>query len=138
MSRSKFVQKFHGLYVLELLPESDGLPAYSNGGTDSYCESYTFRAKFLEGCADVLDEELLMEAWGHHTAAELMDYGKRLSEAARAFAQKHEVADVLGKRLPPQPVTDWDDPAVQAHIVDSAARWCAFWSERGHGMIADF
>lgn len=70
LSQSEFVARFHGLYVLEILPESDGLPTYSDGGFGSYCEAFTFRAKFLEGCEDVLGEELLTEAWGHHTAAE--------------------------------------------------------------------
>jgi hypothetical protein len=44
----------------------------------------------------------------------------------------------LGQRYLPESVTEWDDPATKAHIVDSAARWCLFWSQRGHGMMAWF
>ena len=72
------------------------MPAYSNGGYDSYCELFSFRAKFLEDCQDVLGEELLGAGWTHHTAAELKDYGTRLRDRAASFADKAGVAPSPG------------------------------------------
>ena len=68
VSRRKWRKIFHGYYVLDLVPLNDGIPVYSNGGAGSYCEVFSFRAKFLEDCQDVLGEELLGEGWIHHTA----------------------------------------------------------------------
>jgi len=138
VSWREWSEVFHGYYVLDLVPPNDGIPAYSNGGYDSYCEVFSFRAKFLEDCEDVLGEELLGEGWIHHTAAELNDYGTRLRACVASFADSEGVTAVLGQRDRPEWLTDWEHPASKAHILDSAARWCLFWSERGHGMIADF
>jgi hypothetical protein len=137
-SRRKWMEVFHGYYVLDLVPPNDGIPVYSNGGPGSYCEVCTFRAKFLEDCQDVIGDELLGEGWLHHRAVELAVYGTRLREQGAAFAEEHGVATVLGQRYLPESVTEWDDPAAKAHIVDSAARWCLFWGQRGHGMMAWF
>lgn len=138
VSRRKWMEVFHGYYVLDLVPPNDGIPVYSNGGRGSYCEVFAFRAKFLDGCGDVLDQELLSEAWGHHTAADLLDYGTRLRAGAASFAGREGVTGVLGQRYRPDWLNDWDHPATKAHIADSAARWCLYWAERGHGMIADY
>jgi hypothetical protein len=138
VSRRKWQKIFHGYYILDLVPPNDGMPVYSNGGRGSYCEVYSFRAKFFEFCSDMLAEELFGEAWVHHKAAELKDYGTRLCDHAAAFAAESGVADVLGRRNLPERITEWEHPAAKAHIVDSAARWCLFWSGRGHGMYPDF
>ncbi len=136
VSRRKWMKVFNGYYVLDLVPRNDGIPAYSNGGRGSYCEVFSFRGKFLELCNDLLSEELLGEAWTHHTAAELMDYGARLHDRAVAYAEMHRVTEVLASRDPPR--EELEEPSSQAHIVISAARWCQFWGGRGHGMVADF
>lgn len=138
VSRRKWRKVFHGYYVLDLVPPNDGTPAYSNGGPDSYCEAFTFRAKFFDFCEDMLGEELSGEAWVPHRPAALTDYGTRLRDHAVAFAEGRGVAAVLGQRLLPEWVTDWEDPATKAHIVNSAARWCLFWGGRGHAMYPDF
>jgi len=139
VSRQEFMRACHGSYVMELLPlpPPDGVPHYTNGGADSYCEVFTFRGKFLEFCEDVLGQELLAEAWASHSAADLMEYGTKLRDRAVAYAEKEGVSGILPLRDPPDGL-DVEEPAGQAHIVISAARWCAFWSEGGHGMIADF
>jgi len=137
VSRRKFMRVFHGYYVMDLAPPSDGVPPYTNGGIGSYCEVFAFRGKFLESCEDVLGETLLHEAWVSHNATDLREYGAKLRDRAVAYAEREQVSDVLPLRDPPDHV-DAEKPAGQAHIVISAARWCAFWSERGHGMIADF
>jgi hypothetical protein len=84
----------------------------------------------------MLGPELFEEAYRHHTASELADYGRRLQNRAIEYANQNAVAAVLNR----QSSTDGPEgsPASQAHIVISAARWCLFWSERGHGMEADW
>jgi hypothetical protein len=83
----------------------------------------------------MLGEELLEEAYRHHTASELADYGRQLLDRATAFAKQHGVTAILAQRQSPD---DMEGPAWRAHIVISAALWCLFWSERGHGMEADW
>jgi hypothetical protein len=58
----------------------------------------------------------------------MADYGIRLRDAAVAYAENNSVTDELDRPKP---------PAGQAHVVISAPCWCGFWSERGHGMVAD-
>jgi hypothetical protein len=137
LTREKFVKEHHGCYVVELLPPNDGLPIYSNGFYRGWVELHSFRAKFLETCQDVLENELIEASWGHYLAADLKDYGQKLHDRAHAFAEKNNLLDVIDRREPPDE-QDLDNPAMQAHIVSSAAKWCLFWSERGHGMRADF
>ena len=138
VSLESFMQDLHGCYVLEILPWNDGLPPYTNGSFGGWCELYSFRAQFLDICEDVIDEDLLKEAWGDHTAAELVDYGGRLRDRAVAFAERHGLTGMLAQRDPPETEEEQESPAGQVHIVISAARWCLFWGERGHAMLADF
>jgi hypothetical protein len=133
----KFMKHHHGCYVLDLLPPCDGLPIYTNGFYRGWVERHSFRARFLETCQGVLEDELITESWGHYMAADLTEYGKKLQDRAVAFAEKNNLLDVIDRREPPDE-EDLEHPAMQAHIVSSAARWCHFWSERGHGMRADF
>ena len=78
------------------------------------------------------------EAYLHHRAAELVAYGTRLRARAAAYAGEHRVTAVLGQRDVPEGADDIAHPAAQAHVIDSAGRWCLFWGERDNGMIADF
>jgi hypothetical protein len=137
LTREKFVKQFHGMYVLELLPPSDGLPVYSNGGFGGHVDVHSFRGDILKVCQDVLEDDMIEASWGHYLARDLMDYGKRLQDRVAVFAEKNNLLDIIGRREPPDE-EDLEHPAMQAHIVSSAAKWCLFWSERGHGMRADF
>jgi hypothetical protein len=138
-SIDEWVQKFQGFYVIELVPVHDGLPIYSNWPLDSHWERWSFRAQFLRECEDVLDPSLLDEAWLHHTASQLADYGVRLMGWATAYAEKEGVTRIVRQReLETADVSDEIKPIQKAHFVASAARWAAWWSERGHGMMADF
>jgi len=138
VSRRKFMRVFQGHYVLDLVPPNDGLPVYTSGGPPRYCAIFAFRAQFFVDCLDMLGGELLGEAYLHHRAAELVAYGTRLRACAAAYAGEHRVTAVLGQRDLSEEADDLVHPAAQAHLVDSAGRWCLFWGERGHGMIADF
>ena len=135
LALEEFLKGMRGYYVLDLVPKNDGLPVYSNGYIASYCEIFSFRAKFLEDCEDMLGKELLDEAYVHHKPEELGDYGRRLRDCAVEFAKRNGVSAILAQR---EPSGAREGPRRQAHIVISAARWCLFWSERGHGMEADW
>lgn len=125
-----YLDQMKGFRVLDLLPKCDGLPVYGSGPYDGV-DLYTFRGKFLEGCMSVLTPALLNEAWDAHTADRLQDYGNRLANAARAFAEKNGTTEWLAVREAPD--TD-EGPMHQTHVVISAAKWCRFWGDRGHGL----
>jgi len=132
-----WVRQFQGYYAIALVPENDGLPFYS--GQPLGGERWTFRAKFLEDCLDVLGEPLFNEAWLNHTPAQTADYGDRLMRLATEYAEATDTHYVLSsRRVNDAILADNASPAHKAHIIASAARWVAFWSSRGHGMMADY
>jgi len=138
MSQDEWMKEFHGYYVLDLVPRNDGIPVYTAGGLGSYVDSFSFRGQLLNDCRDVLGK-LVDEAWGHQKAVELVDYGARLHRRVAAFAEKQGMTEILGQEDRPDWLDDdFDHPASKIHVADSAARWCRYWGERGHGMIADF
>jgi hypothetical protein len=67
------------------------------------------------------------------SAAELATYGAELLACARRYAKEHGVEQLEQQYEPPE---DCDEgaPAAKAHILFSAAAWCLWWSERGHGL----
>jgi len=138
----EWVRQFNGYWVMALLPESDGLPVYSNAPLGGNWERWSFRAKFLDDCEDVLGETLFSEAWLNHLPDQLADYGERLMSCARAYAKIHDVSHILTARwFSEEEAAKGDDPTSplhKAHIIASAARWAAFWSSHGHGMNADY
>lgn len=125
------LKDMHGYYVLDLLPDSPGLPVYSSAGYDGV-DRYTFRAKFLDDVEAIIGEELYHRAWARMSARELLAYGSALLTVARAYAREHRLTDLEHRRLPPD--ADEDTPESNAHILFSAARWCIWWAERGHGL----
>jgi hypothetical protein len=120
-----------GYYVLDLLPESDGFPVYSNYPMYEGIDRYSFRAKFLDDVADLLGDELMERAYTRMLAHELRAYGDALFDKAAAYARAHGVEHVERER-------DIEDelgtPARRAHILYSAAKWCRYWAERNHGL----
>ncbi|VWD63516.1 hypothetical protein BLA39750_07731 [Burkholderia lata] len=138
----EWVRSFHGYWVMALLPDSDGLPFYSNASLGGEWERWSFRAQFLRDCEDALGERLFDEAWLNHLPDQLADYGRRLMNCASSYAETHGVAHVLNMRAYPADNQELGPveggPAYKAHIIASAARWALFWSARGHGMHADY
>jgi len=120
-----------GYYVLDLLPEHEGFPVYSNYGLYDGIDRYSFRAKFLDDVADVIGEALMERAYTHMLAPELRAYGDALYQRAQAFAREHGVEHVEGVR---EIEDDVGTPARRAHILFAAATWCRFWADRGHGL----
>jgi hypothetical protein len=139
MSVADAIQDLIGYYVLELVPENDGLPVYCNAAAasgDYLPERSWFRASFLDLCEDVIGAALLADAFNSKMAPALVDYGQALEKKAKTYAKKHQVEHVLTQRS-----SDWDDensPEAKAHIVISAAKWCLYWGRQGHGCDADF
>jgi hypothetical protein len=126
-----YLDQMRGFRVLDLVPKCDGLPVYGSGRAYSGIDLYTFRGKCLEDCKSVLTKSLLNEAWDEHTPDKLLSYGNKLGDAARVFAEKNGTTEWLSLRDPP----DVDEgPNHETHVVISAAKWCRFWGERGHGL----
>ncbi|UII31255.1 hypothetical protein LVD17_23470 [Fulvivirga ulvae] len=127
-----FMQQMHGFYVLDLVPECDGLPMY----IAMHDEAHFFRAQFLCDCETILGSELLEMAYESKLADETQDYANRLMDVADRFAEENKCSALKNQRKPPE--NDEDTPESKAHILFSAAKWLKFWSSRGHGMEADF
>jgi hypothetical protein len=134
-SESEFLKEMAGYYVLQLVPPCDGIPMYSNGGL-GYVELFSFRAQFLTiDCKDIIGENLLEQAYRTCLAPGLAALGAALMAKAVEYAAMNKVSHVADV---PRPEYEEGKPESNAHILFSAARWCNFWSSRGHGMEAYF
>jgi hypothetical protein len=119
-----------GYYVLDLVPDSPGLPVYTSGGYDGV-DRYTFRGKFLDDAQRIIGKQLYERAWDLMTATELAAYGQALLDAGRQFAREHKLEALEQQREAPAEI---GSDASGVHIVFSAAQWCLWWSARGHGL----
>jgi len=141
-SIDEWVRQFQGYYAVALLPDNDGLPVYSNSALSGPWERWSFRAKFLDDCRNVLGDGLFYEAWFHHAPAQLADYGVRLMNCASVYAAANDVSHVLHMRSLDEAdalrAKETSSPLHKAHIIASAARWATYWSLRGHGQEADY
>jgi len=129
--RAKVMAAMKGYYVLDLVPECDGFPRYTNYGAYDGIDRYSFRAQFLNDVETILGKRLMTLAYKHMLADELGRYGSALLDKARAFAKREGVARVAKLRE-----VEYDETSAEsrAHIMFAAARWCRFWSKRGHGL----
>ncbi len=130
-----FLESLHGYHVVPLSPPSDGLPVYSNGPA-GYVESFSFRAQWLViECPDILGKQTLKQCYESGLAPELADLGRTLRHIATAYSTTHSVAQAAEVRDIAAPE---GSPAFKAHLLFSAAKWCEWWSSRGHGFEAYF
>lgn len=127
-----FMAEHQGFYVIDLAKETDGVPVYRAMGQDEN----VFRGQFMNGCIDLIGEELVAEAWETKLAADALDYGNRLMQAADAIAREKNLLHLKDERTPPE----GSETSVEAklHIVYSLARWLTFYGRNGHGYEADF
>jgi hypothetical protein len=134
-SEEAALEYMDGYHAVEALPECDGFPVYSNGGAYDGVDRASFRGELLRDCREVVGPELVERAWMTMLADELADYGQQLASKADSFAQDRGQTAVLGDRD-----FEWTSagPASRLHVVDQLARWCCYWSERGHGSEAYF
>jgi len=131
----EFLKSMHGYYVVPLSPASDGLPIYTNGPA-GYVECFSFRAQWLTiECKEILGKNVLEQCYESCLASGLAALGKDLRETATSYSTAYSVAHVADVR-------DFDapegSPEQKAHIMFSAAKWCEWWSIRGHGLEAYF
>ena len=121
----------HGYCVLDLLPECDGFPPYSNYGAYRGVDRYSFRAQFLNDVDHILGSELKARAYVPMLAEELLQYSRELYDKARTYARSQGVEHVEHIRR-----HDFDEESAdsRAHILFWAAKWCRYWAERGHGL----
>ena len=126
--------KMRGYYVLALLPECDGFPMYSNHEVSHELDRYSFRAQFLRDVEDELGPELFERAYVHLTVDEHVAYAAALLDTARKFAREHGVEHVDHVDRKQAKTFDEGSDELRAQILFATARWCAYWSSRGHGL----
>jgi hypothetical protein len=129
--RAKTIEAMKGYYVLDLLPECDGFPQYTNYGAYDGIDRYSFRGQFLSDVEEVLGKRLMTLAYKRMLADELARYGDALLDKARAFAKREGVTRVEKLR---EVAYDETSAESRAHIMFAAARWCRFWAKRRHGL----
>lgn len=120
-----------GLWVLDLLPKCDGFPLYTNYGAYEGLERYSFRGSFLRDAEHVLGPALLERAYQNQLAEGLSVFGDALLGVAREYAINSGVAHI---EHAPTVEFQEESPSSIAHILFSAAKWCRYWSSRGHGL----
>src|SRR5215813_5932212 len=127
------LKEFEGYYVVRLV-ECDGVPKYSHGGLYQGADETSFRGAFLNDCGDVLNKNLLEEAWNHKFPEEAVSYGGALLVAAEAAEAGHGTSKrrTLFSRLGLTKQPDSIALAEQLDIVRAAGRWFIFWGKRGH------
>lgn len=134
-TEAEFLEELNGYYVVALAPASDGIPYYSNGAA-GYVEPYSFRAQFItDYCSDIVGDKLLEKCYRSCLAPGLASLGAELRACAETFASKHGISGIETVR---ELEADEDSLESKAHILFSAAKWCEYWSSRGHGLEADF
>lgn len=127
-----FLKEHQGYYVIPLAKEQDGVPCYVSVAQDEN----VFRGQFLVTCTDVLEEDLINEAWQTKLAEATLDYGTRLMAAADKKAKEKGLEYLKDQKYPPD--TDEKSIESQLHIVYSLAKWLLFYGKNGHGYEADY
>lgn len=131
-TREEWLQSLQGFYVIPLVSPCDGIPVYSNGSPGGYVEQFSFRAQFLADCTAIIGDELLESAYNTKLARESFSYADALAAGAESYSRES------GVRIPAESPDDPHCIEFQLHVVASAAKWCRFWAERGHGLEAYF
>jgi hypothetical protein len=133
-SESEFMHEMQGFYVLDLAPPCDGFPFYSNW-TAGYVERFSFRAQFLTRCEDIIPEDTLAKCYESCLAPAFAVLAQKLRTCITSYAQANNLQHI---EFLTDVNFDENSPDSKAHILYSAARWCEYWSGRGHGLEADW
>ena len=131
-TESEFMHEMQGFFVLPLVPRCDGLPVYSNGG-NGHVESFSFRAQLLRDCEEIVGHTTLRQCYRSCLAPILQGLGEDLQALAMHYAEMRGVNHVEGVL---RPAFKEGSAEQKAHIVFAAAKWCKYWSDRGHGLAA--
>ena len=131
LTLENFVKQMDGFYVLDLVPECDGMPVY----IAIHDEAHVFRAQFLKDCEEIIGEEMMGEAYTSQLAGQALDFGERLFSLAEKYAIENNCLFLKDQK---SPTGDEGSPESKAHILFSASKWLIFWGKRGHGYEASF
>ena len=129
---NEFLESMQGYFVVELVPEHDGIPVY----IAPHYEPHIFRAKFLDYCREIIGDKIFEMAYNSQLAEGAISFAHQLMKIAEDFAASNNVMYLKNQRTPPE--ADENSPEAKAHIMFSAAKWLLWWGERGHGYEADF
>ncbi len=130
-SLEDFMAQMQGFRVTSLCKPCDGLSRYTNGYPGGDVEEYSFRAKFLESSAEIIGDQLLESAWISKRTLPMSEYGQELLEAGKIFAaQNHINLEIVHLN------DDSDSIEFKIDVVIAAAKWCKYWSAKGHFLEA--
>jgi hypothetical protein len=124
--------EMHGYAVLDLMPPCDGFPVYSHYKTKDELERYSFNAELLAGVSEALGDELVRRAHTMMLPKAHREFADRLGEVATRFAAEHGLPEHVATIR--EPVFPEGSQERHGHILFAAAKWCAYWSGRGHGL----
>jgi hypothetical protein len=128
--------EMHGDHVLELLPPSDGFPVYSNHLVSEYLDRYSFHAELLADVREVLGDELWQRAHEMMLVDDHRRFAEALLDAAIRFADQHKLPSQVETIR--EPVFAEGTVERSGHVLFAAAKWCWYWSERGHGLAVSY
>jgi len=131
-SEDEFMKEMRGYYVLALVPPCDGLPFYSNWAA-GYVERFSFRAAFLQVCEDIIPKDTFGKCYESCLAPELAVLGHELRACAASFAKQKNLEHI---EFAKDVEFNEESPETRLDILYAAARWCEYWSSRGHGLEA--
>jgi hypothetical protein len=118
-----------GDHILEIMPPCDGFPVYSNHREAEHLDRYSFHAELLHG---IVSDDLWQQAHRMLVAPEHRQLAEQLLDAAMRFADDHKLPNHVETIR--EPVFAEGTPERGGHILFAAAKWCWYWSERGHGL----
>jgi hypothetical protein len=126
--------KMHGEHVLEAMPPGDGFPVYSNHLNSEYLDRYSFHAELLGEPAlrDALGDQLWQRAHEMMLVDDHRAFAERLLDVAIRFSEDNELPGHI--ETVREPVYPEGTVERSGHILFAAAKWCWFWSDRGHGL----
>jgi hypothetical protein len=127
------IQKdMEGYNVLELMPPCDGFPVYSEHKTVEALDRYSFNAGLVVELGDALGPEMLERCYTSMLVEDHADFASKLTDIATKYWLDNTLSDhVATIREPVFPEGSQDR---SGHILYAAAKWCTYWSQRGHGL----
>lgn len=131
-SLEEFLSSMNAYYVVDLVPEHDGIPVYFA----LHAERHVFRGQFLRDCEQILGEDLLEEAYTSQLAPAALDFGNRIMKIADKYAAENSIQYLKDQRNPPD--AEEGTPESNVHILYAATKWLLWWGHKGHGYEADF
>jgi len=123
-----------GDHVLEVMPPCDGFPVYSNHLNAEHLDRYSFHAELLgdPGLRGALGDVLWERAHEMMLVDDHRAFAERLFDVAIGFADDHKLPGHVETTR--EPVYPEGTAERRGHILFAAAKWCWYWSDRGHGL----